>query len=341
MSNHRSSLSCRDRLQRRAMMYSQIREFFARHDVLEVETPVFSQAGNTDPAISSVVADFSSEPVAQSSVNLSDNSAENLFNQSINKSDKRYAHTSPEFAMKRLLANGSGAIYQICKVFRKEECGRIHNPEFSMLEWYRPGFTYHQLMDEISELLIDLGLTEAVERVSYAELFQLHLKLDVLNASVNDLKACALENGLEVIGFDDDYDAWTSMLLANLIEPKLGTDNPVFVFDYPISQAALASVRESDNIAERFELYINGIELANGYQELTDANAYRARFEQDNKKRILSGLPEINIDNRLLIDLLSGFPDSSGVALGLDRLLMILSDENNIGKVMSFDFHNI
>ena len=316
------TLSCRERIQRRAIMYAQIRQFFLERDVLEVETPIFSQSGNTDPAISSLLADFSNTSAP----------------------DTRYAHTSPEFAMKRLLANDSGAIYQICKVFRKEECGRLHNPEFSMLEWYRPGMQYHALMDEISALLKVLGLIlpdEDVTRISYAELFQLELNLDVLNASVDELKSCARENGIDVVGFDDDYDDWTSMLLANLIEPKLGIRNPTFVYDYPVSQAALAKSREKDNVAERFELYINGIEIANGYQELTDAQTYLERFEQDNKKRKASGLPEIIIDKRLINDLMSGFPDSSGVAVGLDRLLMAVCDARKIDDVLNFNFYNI
>ena len=316
-----SSLSCREKIQRRATMYSQIRTFFAERDVLEVETPVFSQSGNTDPVISSIVADFSSD-----------------FNKS---TDLRYAHTSPEFAMKRLLANDSGPIYQICKVFRKEEVGRLHNPEFSMLEWYRPGVEYHALMDEISVLLNVLGVAEKTERFSYAELFQRELNLDVLNASITELKNCAKQNGLDVVGFDDDYDAWTAMLLANLIEPKLGREKPVFIYDYPLSQCALAKSRAEDNVAERFELYINGIEIANGYQELTDAETYQERFELDNKKRKLSGFAEITMDFRLINDLMSGLPDSSGVALGLDRLLMIIMEEEKIENVLSFSFDDI
>lgn len=304
-------------------MYADIRAFFHERGVLEVETPVFSLAGNTDPAIDSVVADFSS-PFE-------------------NEASLRYAHTSPEFAMKRLLAAGSGAIYQICKVFRKEECGRLHRPEFSMLEWYRPGMSYHALMDELAELLAWLmpaGRADT-ERISYADLFQRELKLDVLSAGVAELKDCAHENGLEVVGFDDDYDNWASLLLANLIEPGLGVDNPVFVYDYPSSQAALAQIRHEDNIAERFELYINGVEIANGYQELTDAQIYLERFENDNKKRKLSGLAEIKVDHWLIKDILSGFPDSSGVALGLDRLLMVMLNAVDIQEVLHFHVDDI
>jgi len=320
MSKQSPVLSCRELIRRRAVMYQQIRAFFAERDVLEVETPVFSASGNTDPAISSIIADFSA------------------LNQS---SDLRYAHTSPEFAMKRLLANDAGAIYQMCKVFRQGECGRLHNPEFSMLEWYRPAMKYHQLMDEITALLKRLGLCDKAQRVSYAELFQRELSLDVFNATIGDLKACVARNGLDVVGFGDDYDAWASMLLANLIEPKLGYERPVFVYDYPASQAALANIRERDNVAERFELYINGVEIANGYQELTDAAVYRERFEQDNKKRKVLGLPEIVIDNRLINALSSGFPDSSGVALGLDRLLMMMTGARKIEDVLSFGFHQV
>ncbi len=322
--NNASALSCRELIQRRATMYAKIRQFFAERDVLEVETPIFSQSGNTDPSIASVMADFS-----------------NAFPHELNKNAQlRYAHTSPEFAMKRLLANDSGAIYQICKVFRKEECGRLHNPEFSMLEWYRPAMKYHALMDEISVLLSVLAISESTERLSYAELFQRELQLDVLNASVDELKNCAVKNGINAVGFDDDYDVWTAILLANLIESKLGVQKPTFIYDYPASQAALAKRRDKDKVAERFELYINGMEIANGYQELTDEKIYLERFLQDNEKRKLSCLPEITIDNRLINDLSSGFPDSSGVAVGLDRLLMSMTGVSQIEDVLSFHFNN-
>lgn len=300
-------------------MYRQIRLFFAQHNVLEVETPIFSQSGNTDPAISSVIADFS---------DIKD------------QPQARYAHTSPEFPMKRLLAKGSGAIYQICKVFRKGESGRLHSPEFSMLEWYRPGMDYHQLIDEVAMLLNQLGLAGSVDRVSYSQLFQTHLKLDVLQADVQELKDCAAVNGLKVIGFNDDYDAWTAMLLANLIEPKLGFDKPVFIYDYPTSQAALAKIRSEDQVAERFELYINGVEIANGYQELTDVEEYRRRFIEDNKKRQQLGLEQVKIGEQMLSDLSLGFPESAGVALGLDRLLMMLLAVDDIADVLSFNFSN-
>jgi len=302
-------------------MYAQIRQFFADRDVLEVETPIFSRYGNTDPAIASIMADFSSDLSSSPEI--------------------RYAHTSPEFPMKRLLVKNAGAIYQICKVFRKEEIGRLHNPEFSMLEWYRPGLNYNQLMDEISELIKYLGIAQNVKRISYAELFQMHLDLDVLNTSVAQLKQCAKENGLESVGFGENYDDWTALLLANLIEPKLGFDEPVFVYDYPASQAALSQIREKDNVAERFELYIQGIEIANGYQELTDVKIYERRFETDNEKRKVSGLPEILMDKWLLNDLLSGLPNSSGVAMGLDRLLMIKTDATHIDQTLTFSFTDI
>jgi len=339
-----AGVPCRELLQQRANLYSQVRQFFKERAVLEVETPIFSQSGNTDPFITPIVADFSCSASHGVGVNddLESDSSESQ-DQHLRlgtNSGLRYAQTSPEFPMKRLLSNGSGAIFQICKVFRKEEKGCLHNPEFSMLEWYRPEMRYHQLMDEIEALLKTLGISSATERISYAELFQSHLKMDVLNATIGDLQQCAKDNGLDVVGFDDDYDAWASMLLANLIEPSLGHDNPIFVYDYPSSQAALARIRERDNVAERFELYISGVEIANGYQELTDANIYRKRFDLDNKKRKLLGKPEIKIDNRLIDDLLSGFPDSSGVALGLDRLLMVMAGVKNIDDVLSFHFEN-
>ena len=301
----------------RASLYAKIRQFFYEKNVMEVETPVFSRFGNTDPQIHSLCAGFSliSDPT-----------------------DLRYAHTSPEFAMKRLLANGVDSIYQICKVFRVGECGRLHNPEFSMLEWYRVGFTYHRLMDEVSTLLAVVGISSEPRRVTYQQLFMEHFQIDVRVASLKQLKACARQCGIDVVGMSDDRDEWFDLLMSHAIEPHLGHDAPLFVYDYPASQAALANIRQHPYpVAERFELYINGVELANGYQELVDREAYQTRFESDNAKRIAKGLIEMPFDENLLHDLRKGFPQCSGVALGLDRLLMVLCQSADIADVIISD----
>ena len=317
MNDINSVLPCREKLALRARLYQQLREFFSQRGVLEVETPIFSEAGNTDPTIASITSNFSSDP---------------------EKNQIRFAHTSPEFAMKRLLARGSGSIYQICKVFRCEERGDLHSPEFTMLEWYRVGLNYHELMQEITELFSFLGIATEIEKVSYAEVFEQYLSIDVLNANVSDLKVCAQKHDLDVVGFTNDYDLWAAFLLSSLIEPHLGGDKPVFVYDFPASQAALSTIRVADNVCERFELYFKGIELANGYQELLHAQEYQFRFEKDNVKRKLSGFNEIPWDKRLISELMSGIPNTSGVALGLDRLIMIMAEQTNIDSVMAIKY---
>jgi len=305
---------------RRAELYSAIRKFFSERNVLEVETPVFSRSGNTDPFIQSLTANFSL---------------------SVDNEDIFYAQTSPEFAMKRLLANGLDSIYQICKVFRLGEVGRRHNPEFSMLEWYRVGLSYHELMDEISELLKVLGVSQGSRRISYNDLFYQHLEIDVSNASVDQLKNCAEKFEIDVVGLEENLDDWLNLLLSHLIEPKLGIDAPLFVYDYPASQAALANIREeSYPIAERFELYLNGIEIANGYQELTNGEFYKKRFYLENEKRLSRNMNNIPVQNNLLEDLQKGLPFCAGVALGLDRLLMHLCGIREIKDVLTFDFTN-
>ena len=320
-SDNKIHLSQKEVLQGRARMYQDIRAFFLSKDVLEVETPIFSQAGNTDPTIQSLTADFRSvgsrEPVL------------------------RYAHTSPEFSMKRLLANGSGSIYQICKVFRLGEIGRLHNPEFSMLEWYRPGLNYVQLMGEIEALLVTLDIAKNCKRMTYATMFEQYLSLNIMTATSEELQLYASKNGLDVVGVGDDYNDWCHLLLTHFIEPELKSLGAVFIYDYPVSQAALAQIRLGDEpVAERFELYIDGIEIANGYEELTDASEYRQRFLFENNQRKKLGIDEVVLDENLLNALENGLPKSSGVAVGLDRLLMCFMKLNQIKDVLSFDFYH-
>jgi elongation factor P--(R)-beta-lysine ligase len=251
-----------------------------------------------------------------------------------------YLQTSPEFAMKRLLAAGSGPIYQICKVFRQDERGRLHNPEFSMLEWYHPGFNHHMLMDEVDALLcLVLGTTQS-KRLTYQTVFENFLGIDPHTISVQQLRQCAISKGIilsttamNTITTDD----WLDLLMTHCIEPHLGFENPIMIYDYPASKAALATVREDKPIvAERFEVYVCGVELANGYHELTDPDIQLARIKADCEFRKTNGYPEIPISFRFIEALKSGLPDSAGVALGLDRLLMLKLGSHEIQEVISF-----
>jgi lysyl-tRNA synthetase class 2 len=302
-------------------MLSRIRQFFDQAGVLEVETPVCSRFGATDPAIESFKTCYTG-PEAVQGLDL-------------------YLHTSPEFPMKRLLAAGSGPIYQICKVLRDGELGRRHNPEFSLLEWYRPGFDYHQLMDEVASLINRLREQPLqIEKLAYAEVFEGQLGLNPHATGVDQLRECAIEQG--IAGAEQltikGRDAWLDLLLSHLIEPRLGQAGMTFLYDYPASQAALARVRaDRYPVAERFELYMNGIEIANGFQELIDAEQQRQRFREDIRQRLLSQQAEVPMDEALLLALASGLPACSGVALGLDRLLMVLTETPDIRQVVTFD----
>lgn len=309
-------------LRARADLLQRIREFFARAGVLEVETPACSFHGNTDPAIESLTTRCTGPGHALG--------------------ERLYLHTSPEFPMKRLLAAGSGPIYQICRVFRNGELGRSHNPEFTLLEWYRPGFDHHRLMDEVTALVRAVtGVDLPERRLSYAELFSEYLGLEPHGAAPSGLRVRALE--LQVPGAADldlpGRDAWLDLLLTHCIEPRLPPQRLTFVYDYPASRAALARVRPEDPpLAERFELYLGGMELANGFHELTDAAEQRARFAAELEQRSARGQEVVPVDVHLLAALEAGMPDSAGVALGLDRLLMWLTGTQRIEQVLAFPF---
>ncbi len=310
-------------LRLRAELLAQIRAFFAARGVLEVETPALSAAAITDPHLASFNTCYSG-PGSQHGRPL-------------------YLHTSPEFAMKRLLAAGSGCIYQIARVFRDGEAGSRHNPEFTLLEWYRVGFDHHRLMDEVAELvgmLLAGRLTLAEpERLSYRQIFQHHLNLDPHRATVADLAACAETRNVSIpTGMPlDDPDPWLDLLLTHCVEPRLGSGRLTFVHDYPASQAALARLRPDDPpVGERFELYINGIELANGFHELGDTVEQRHRFAQENAARRAAGLPVMPVDEHLLAALEFGLPDCAGVALGFDRLVMLATRKTSLAEVLAF-----
>ncbi len=296
----------------RARLLQQLRNFFAARNVLEVETPLLATSTATDPHITSI------------------------------KAGKWFLQTSPEFAMKRLLAADSGPIYQICKAFRDGEQGRLHNPEFTLLEWYQPGFNHHQLMNEVDELLQTILNTETCEHITYREVFITHLDIDPAQCTVADLIQCAEHNKISPPTIDeDDKDSWLNLLLSHCIEPKLGLTKPLFIYDYPASQAALAKIRDDKiPVAERFEVYFRGIELANGYHELNDAREQQQRFNSDNLQRKKMLLPEVPTDMRL-IAALDDLPDCAGVALGVDRLMMLAHNCNTISDTLSFDISQV
>ena len=308
-------------LQLRARLLRHIRDYFAEQQVLEVDTPILSAAGASDVAIDSLMS--------------------HVYGPGFADGQSMYLQTSPEYAMKRLLAAGSGPIYQICKVFRDGESGRRHSPEFTLLEWYRPGFDHHRLMDEVEELVSRLlGLDCVAERISYIDLFQCYLDLNPLDVDVATLQACAVQHGITVSDLGHDRDVWLDLLLSHIIEPQLvgavaGQVRLVFVYDYLPSQAALAQVN-SQGLAERFELYLDGVELANGYHELADATEQRHRIDADNERRREMGKSEMPVDEHLLAALKCGLPDCAGVALGLDRLMMCAAGVDDLKQVLTF-----
>jgi elongation factor P--(R)-beta-lysine ligase len=307
-----------DTLVKRAAFIARIREFFKAKQVLEVETPALSAASVTDVNLHAFVTEFNNPltPVSQ----------------------ELYLQTSPEYAMKRLLCAGSGAIFQICRAFRNEEAGRYHNPEFTLLEWYRPGFNHVELMDEIDELVQMLLACHSAERISYQHAFKQHLKFDPLDTSIADLREIATAHGFaEIAETERDPDVLLQLLFSHIIEPLIGQRRPCFVYNFPATQAALARISKDDGrVAERFELYYKGIELANGFHELQDAEEQRQRFLADNFVREQKDLPTLPIDNNLLAALSSGLPDCAGVAIGIDRLFMLAVDKVDIAEVLAF-----
>ncbi len=306
-------------LQVRARVLQQIRDFFAARQVLEVDTPLLCHTSVTDPFIQSIPALFKAHGARET--------------------QQYFLQTSPEYAMKRLLANGSGPIYQICKAFRQGDVGTIHNPEFTMLEWYRPGFNHHQLMDEMDELLQLILQCPKALRCSYAELFQHHLAINPHTATLAELARCAQQQSISIAGSITDKDTWLDILMTHCIEPSLGKEAPCFVYDFPASQAALARIQAGEPpLAARFEVYCRGMELANGFYELQDAAEQRQRFMHNLQRRSELALPALPIDELLLAALKQGLPDCSGVALGVDRLIMAVLDKTMIADVLSFDF---
>jgi len=313
-----------DMLKTRARLLSKLRAFFAEKDIFEVQTPVLSQAGNTEPSIETFVTQQheNSNSITQPS----------------------FLNTSPEFAMKRLLAAGCGSIYQITPAFRQDEQGKKHNSEFTLLEWYRIDLDHHALMGEVNSLIRfiaeDFLTLERSQFFSYRDAMIKFADIDPFKADIEELKAVAVKAGIDAVGMDDvPFDSWLDLLMSHVVEKNLPLNCPVFIYDYPASQAALAKIKKGSlAVAERFELYINGMELANGFHELSDAEEQAERFHKDQIQRKESGLPGIPADYHLIDALKHGLPDCAGVAIGVDRLLMVLSGSKHINEVLTFPF---
>lgn len=306
-------------LAQRAQLLQRIRCFFSERGVLEVDTPVLSRTATNEPHLHSFTTDYRG-PAAPTSGQL-------------------FLHTSPEFPMKRLLASGSGPIFQICKVFRDGEAGRRHNPEFTLLEWYRPGFDHHALMDELEALLHAVAFDDPpapAQRLSYRTAFQRYAGIDPF-ATLARLKSHAVNYAPPGSDSESDIDYWRDLILVHEVEPQLGRESPCFIHHYPSTQASLARLDPQDpTVAERFELYWRGLELANGFNELADAREQAQRFAADRKRREILGLPLVSVDTRLIAALESGLPACAGVAVGVDRLLMALTGVDDIRQVLAF-----
>lgn len=311
-------------LKTKARLLSKLRAFFAEKEILEVQTPVLSQAGNTEPTIESFI------------IQEHENAA--------HKIQPSFLNTSPEFAMKRLLAAGYGSMYQITPAFRQDEQGKRHNSEFTLLEWYRIDFDHHALMGEVNALVrfvaekfLNLGRSQFL---TYQDAMIKFAGVDPFNATNEELKEATIKAGIDAVGMDDvNQDTWLDLLMSEVVEKNLPLNCPVFIYDYPASQAALAKIRKgSYDVAERFELYINGMELANGFHELGDAAEQAQRFKQQQQQRKESGQQGIPADYHLIEALKHGLPECAGVAVGLDRLLMILTGAEHIDEVLTFPF---
>jgi elongation factor P--(R)-beta-lysine ligase len=307
-------------LRRRASMLMRVREFFSKHGVLEVETPILSAGAVSDPQIESLSTQIAGKP------------------------GRFYMSTSPEYPMKRLLAAGIGDIYQVCKVFRDGERGRWHNPEFTMIEWYRLGFDDALLMDEVetlvSSLLAPYRQLARAERLTYADALRRHAGVDAHLDSDQALAQAAVDHGI-VCKAELDRDAKLDLLMGLVAGPKLGLDRPCFICDYPASQASLARLKPGlPAVAARFEFYIDGIELANGFHELVHDGEQRARFTQDLATRRTRGQIQPPLDERLLAGLAAGMPDCAGVALGFDRLVAIAAGATCLSQAMAFSIDN-
>ena len=301
-------------------MLARLRDFFAARNVLEVDTPVLSAGAVSDPQIESLATRVAGLP------------------------HPFFMSTSPEYPMKRLLASGSGDIYQVCKVFRDAERGRWHNPEFTLIEWYRLGFDDAALMSEVEQLVSALlaphRILESAERLTYADALHRHAGVNAHTDSDMALARAAADHGI-VCDAQLDRDATLDLLMGVVVGPKLGVDRPCFICDYPASQASLARLKSGlPSVAARFEFYLDGIELANGFHELANAAEQRSRFRQDLATRTARHQPTPPLDERLLAALDAGLPDCAGVALGFDRLVAVALRAERLSDAMAFCIDN-
>lgn len=303
-------------LRRRAQILQAIRDFFSRRHVLEVETPALSHAASSEVHLQSMQVSASGMPTA-------------------------YLHTSPELAMKRLLAAGSGDIYQLCKVFRAGEQGSRHNSEFTLLEWYRLGFDMQAMMSEVAELLnvlIPDRLTAAPLFLSYRQAFIEYAQVDPLSATSAQLQAAFEQHTQQSVAGASDTD-WLDLILSFIVQPRLPRDRLVFITDFPAAQASLAKLDAQDSrVARRFEVFVAGLELANGFEELTDSAEQAQRIEAEQAKRRAEGLDCFPVDAHFLAALQHGLPACSGVAMGVDRIVMLATEQEHIADVLSFAF---
>jgi len=319
-----------DSIVKRAQILSKIRNYFANQNVLEVETPTISPSTVTDVHLEAMTT-IHTNP------------------QSVEKTHL-FLQTSPEYYMKRMLSAGFPSIYQITKCFRDDEVGRFHNPEFTMLEWYRLDYSMHELIEDVDSILKLVLDTPVCHKISYRELFAMHLDLDIKNDSdlklVSICKQCGFENIVPTEFKETLSQTQRNMLLQLLfceeIESKIGLERPVAVTHFPASQASLAKIDPVDPwLSLRFEIYYKGIELANGFEELTDVKEQKARFTADNEQRKESGLEVKPEDTKFLDALEFGLPACSGVALGIDRLIMLALGKKHISEVLTFDFASL
>jgi lysyl-tRNA synthetase class 2 len=307
----------------RAELNANIRRFFADRQVMEVETPSLGSCSVTDPALHTFKTSF------------------HLPGQ--HNGQPMFLQTSPEFAMKRLIAAGSGSIYQICKAFRNEESGRHHNPEFTLLEWYRVGFTLDDLIGEVELLVAEISpegfVLHPPESLTYVDAFLGLLGIHPLDATLDELADIAVARNIpeakELCG--DDRSIWLDLLFSYFVQPFLGQDRLTSVYRYPAFMPSLArTCPDDERFVERVEIFLSGMELGNGFHELINAEEQKARFQRDRKQRKAHGLPVPDMDERLLAALRQGLPDCSGMAIGLDRLLMAFTRRHSLSEVLAF-----
>ncbi len=303
-------------IQLRAALLRKVRHFFDNRGFLEVETPLIS---------ADTVVDAHIDPIPVAVPHLAEETA---------TSQPLWLQTSPEYCMKRMLAAGSGPIYQVCKAFRAGEAGDRHNPEFTMLEWYCPGHDLHAGMQLLSDFAQEILDAPPATTITYRDAFLQHAGIDPLTASDESIARTARQS-IDISG-DLPRDEWLNLLLTAKVEPHLGNDAPAIVYHYPASQAALAKVVGQPHVAARFELYINGIELANGYDELLDADELTRRSEKNNRLRQAAGRDPLPVISHLTAAMQHGLPPCAGCALGFDRLVMLAGGYTRLDQVLPF-----